>query len=469
MDDRSDAAAAVGAVYGEEEGAADSIIMEELMDDMNGKFNNNSSSFLVKLTPDQEQLGIPPFLVYLAGLALLLDQSNNNHAKENRFQQPTSYSVEQTQTFLKLQTLYHHGYKKKERNDDERPFLFELSPRLTPSNEMQAIIYDLVTKKRIERAEAVMKELLSLEEDDARNTIDISARTRRKKQSPRRRERENKGMSSGSIDLKHEESKPDEKNTKVTRTLEELLVSTKLSTANLLPRDDDSSWIQVGRNHKTKQASCDTPPLLRKDPLKDSASSPDHHENRNDDEGSVKQTTTIDTVTGTEVKEEMVSALLIQEAFMTASGEKDEETLSVFQEAVITQRGDVFTVVQNASTTAIEETKSAIQAKMMNHQVDCQSYHIHTTIMRDGKNDNHITTRANDNDKEAMDNLEILLQQQRQELEKVHARSLQRQREDYEERIQALQLRLFISETRLKTYEDALNQHVEAVAANISH
>jgi len=34
--------------------------------------------------------------------------------------------------------------------------------------------------------------------------------------------------------------------------------------------------------------------------------------------------------------------------------------------------------------------------------------------------------------------------------------------------MQALQLRLYISETRLKTYEDALQQHVEAVANNVA-
>ncbi|CAB9530455.1 expressed unknown protein [Seminavis robusta] len=47
-----------------------------------------------------------------------------------------------------------------------------------------------------------------------------------------------------------------------------------------------------------------------------------------------------------------------------------------------------------------------------------------------------------------------------------HARELFKEREQAEERQQALQLRLYISETKLKTYEDALAEHVKAVASN---
>jgi hypothetical protein len=43
---------------------------------------------------------------------------------------------------------------------------------------------------------------------------------------------------------------------------------------------------------------------------------------------------------------------------------------------------------------------------------------------------------------------------------------LQEERAAHNTALQSLQLRLYISETRLKTFEDALEQHVQAVANN---
>jgi hypothetical protein len=48
----------------------------------------------------------------------------------------------------------------------------------------------------------------------------------------------------------------------------------------------------------------------------------------------------------------------------------------------------------------------------------------------------------------------------------AHTKALALVKEISNERLQALQLRLYISETRLKTFEDALEQHVQAVANN---
>lgn len=57
-----------------------------------------------------------------------------------------------------------------------------------------------------------------------------------------------------------------------------------------------------------------------------------------------------------------------------------------------------------------------------------------------------------------------LLEEQRQ----MHAKAVKVEKERTEERMQALQLRLYISETKLKTFEDALEQHVHAVASNLA-
>jgi hypothetical protein len=68
--------------------------------------------------------------------------------------------------------------------------------------------------------------------------------------------------------------------------------------------------------------------------------------------------------------------------------------------------------------------------------------------------------------------LEILLASQQklwEEERDAYKKSRKIEQENWDERIRALQLRLYISETRLKTYEDALEQHVQAVAENVAH
>jgi hypothetical protein len=65
--------------------------------------------------------------------------------------------------------------------------------------------------------------------------------------------------------------------------------------------------------------------------------------------------------------------------------------------------------------------------------------------------------------------LELQLETKERQIleERVSAqKQLQTVKDQSLERIQALQLRLYISETRLQTYEDALQQHVESVAQN---
>lgn len=47
----------------------------------------------------------------------------------------------------------------------------------------------------------------------------------------------------------------------------------------------------------------------------------------------------------------------------------------------------------------------------------------------------------------------------------AHAQALRKEKERYENLIQALQLRLYISENKVRTYEDALGNHIESVCA----
>jgi hypothetical protein len=80
-------------------------------------------------------------------------------------------------------------------------------------------------------------------------------------------------------------------------------------------------------------------------------------------------------------------------------------------------------------------------------------------------------TQSLDHDHQRIRELEELLQMTQSTLQEeriAHARIVQKEKEKHVDIVQALQLRLYISETRLKTYEDALNEHIQSVAANMS-
>ena len=69
--------------------------------------------------------------------------------------------------------------------------------------------------------------------------------------------------------------------------------------------------------------------------------------------------------------------------------------------------------------------------------------------------------------KEHIQRLELQLlgkNQQLMEERETHLTSMRQQKERYDDQIQALQMRLYISETKQKNYEDALRQHIETVS-----
>lgn len=69
-------------------------------------------------------------------------------------------------------------------------------------------------------------------------------------------------------------------------------------------------------------------------------------------------------------------------------------------------------------------------------------------------------------------NCVMKLQSRIQELElelNEKDKEIRKMKETYDDQIQALQMRLYISETRLKTHQDALQQHIHTVASNTSH
>jgi hypothetical protein len=97
----------------------------------------------------------------------------------------------------------------------------------------------------------------------------------------------------------------------------------------------------------------------------------------------------------------------------------------------------------------------------------------HTT---DGRNKPLIATNADDYEsvtaqQTTIHHLEVKLAECQETLckERVLAQqAMTAEKEAANEQMQTLQLRLYINETRLKTFEDALHQHVDAVAQNVA-
>jgi hypothetical protein len=65
--------------------------------------------------------------------------------------------------------------------------------------------------------------------------------------------------------------------------------------------------------------------------------------------------------------------------------------------------------------------------------------------------------------------MQLVQKDQQLENRMMHVKALREEKERCEDSMQDLQLRLYISETRLKTYQDSLEQHVESVASNLSN
>lgn len=63
---------------------------------------------------------------------------------------------------------------------------------------------------------------------------------------------------------------------------------------------------------------------------------------------------------------------------------------------------------------------------------------------------------------------ESVLQQQLEQERAAHAKEMARVKQQHDDLVQGLQLRLYISETKLRTYQEALEEHVNAVANNVA-
>lgn len=76
-----------------------------------------------------------------------------------------------------------------------------------------------------------------------------------------------------------------------------------------------------------------------------------------------------------------------------------------------------------------------------------------------------------DNNKDYMDIIHQLQSQllqkdlEMKEMQKTHSKTMREQKEEFKDQIQALQMRLYISETKLKNHQDALQEHLKAVGS----
>jgi hypothetical protein len=381
--------------------------MDQAADSLTTELASNIVRHEVHLTEDQKALGIPPALVYVAGL-LLCSKSSTSIAPP--------FSAELQERFLELQQLYYNGLTTgtNECNENGRK-TFHLSPRLVPSSDQLALIKkDFVAKiKELEmQADAMAKELIiDQEEKDKTNHIRMD-KSSKKKTVPVPKQRSTNENQSQTTPLKQPETKiaPEE-------TLQDLMNMQIRTEAFHATCEDGGSWVTI----KKKGNKFD----LR---------SQNYVTEGNNNVGETNAE-----------EEPIVTSNTQLDDFVDKCARRNDRNLAVER-------------VHDISKPELEEMSDRIQPTSITS--------IPITCSDDTNTRNHPDTLL----QERIQYLEMKLIQKNKQLveeRKIHFKSKRELKEGFEDQIQALQMRLYISETRLKNYQDALEQHIQTVANNV--
>jgi len=325
----------------------------------------------------------------------------------------TSFTKEQIDFFQRLQSIY-----QKEAN------YYSLSATLIPCSDVQRIIQADLLKRQEELASQAAQKLI-VEEEEAQKKL--------KKASSRRK----KVLRSVNVVVETQESRNNEeqeKNEPRDETpLEDLLKPALLRTDDV-DENEGGDWTRV-----IKKKTRDGPESWKADGTKVSSvveSKKQDESNKSDAEEEIV------------VEREMERPASLDRIWT----EEDPALISV--EASKSAKEDV-------PTTSAEEDVAETQTRNSPWVERAQE-----AVLMDTLAENEVSVLR---DRVRQLELELASKDELLEQERVaHKRAFTAQQETYDERIQALQLRLYISETRLKTFEDALDQHVEAVANNVA-
>jgi hypothetical protein len=290
------------------------------------------------------------------------------------------------------------------------PIVFRSSPRNRATPEQQILIDQDVTRKQEElkeKAQQVANELLVLE-------------TKERIQMQTKETTENKKSNPASTAQKHSNTEtsliPNHQEKAESSTLEQLVMEIQSETclSTIGSDNDPSSWITVPKKGSLGKAKS----AIRENEVALSLPSQHNVESTTDSEAQIP----------------------------SFAAEETDENTARHTSTLHVQTNDKPSTVCVNTTTANEEPNN--------------------TTHNNDKNADSIITMSLENRVRQLElqlaKKDLELQQERQ----VHAKAMSQKHLDFDNQIQALQLRLYISETRLKTFQDALEQHVEAVSNN---
>mmetsp|Transcript_1453 Transcript_1453/g.2149 ORF Transcript_1453/g.2149 Transcript_1453/m.2149 type:complete len:444 (-) Transcript_1453:45-1376(-) len=389
-----------------------------------------SGGGIVQLSDTQKALNIPPSLVYICGLAI--GNSCKSRAKCRQMERSPSFTKEQASFFQHLQELY-----QKEMTTQLR--IYQMSPTLFPSDEMQMIV--LKDVKRVE------KELSEQASKEARKLL---AGLPQQRQS-------NKACSKPKIKkvtLQRENIQNIPPHNEESHTLNVLNTSKTLGTdfisENVLCSDeDDAEWTEV----KTKTVS--QPCLNFQTESKENNGKERHGSKRKNQHGKEQDTAGTSPPNNAKYYVNEIKKVVLKKDHdyavanianfplkynLTMENPKTDKNLEMLRSSLKDNHGVYSSIISNDEIEYCNEIETVQTASI-------------------GQASLH----------EMVENLQIELRRKDQQLQmarNAHSKEIQVAEEKWQERIQALQLRLYISETRLKVHEDALAQHVDLVTKN---
>ena len=421
-------------------------VIRSLIEDLSSKKKEEDSSSddddgeaaVFELTKFQKELSIPLHLVYLAGL--LFSSKSSSSLSPSATTPP--YPEVLRGRFQEYQTVYYEYADADSGNDDAEKSTthYTLSPRLIPTKEQQAIIDDDIMRKSKEMediADYVGKGLVVAEDETSGAKM-----TNGKKKSTTSTKKKKKHPSKSTLIRKEDDSDDGGKQRVPNETLEQLQKQIQEQTSSYLTRgsddnyenNDDDTWITV-----PKKSTRNAP---NKSPLPSSEEELSKEDNYYD-VASLEPTTIPLPSPKSDWKE------VQNDAIVCSLSDKAEERVSH-------NEGSSFVEVVSSPIPLCEdnESNSICQAPVASVVDGSRAETSETDQLR---------KRIHMLELQLAEKEELLLLERRN-----HAKELRVEKEKHDSHAQSMQLRLYISETRLKTYQEALDQHIQAVAANVA-
>jgi len=399
---------------------------------------------VIKSTKEQGKLGIPIELVYIAGLVLSGKKfTPSTSSPLNSMLQDDFTRLQENYTNAR-ETLFVDNHKSGDGlalKSKERTFY--LSPRIIPTREQQQIIDNDISKKRNELeadADAVVQELLKNERQ-----ADMTNDKRKTKRNAKNSKNNNKKSPNPEIKKSppfplgtaRYESSPKVDPTKSTepsfQTLDD--ISSRKNPPSSVEKNSGVDGGESGDSGNGDAWISVVTKSLKLNPVLSNLET----------DGNTSHKSSKDT-------ERFVALLDMQAVATTKINNElllDDDRKSTNTEPKEDCRAESYLLV----------------AKNSVHPNSNKIPHVSITT-----NQSLHTKKTEEQDKiQKLENALSLKDIQLENERISHNKELRAEKERFQNSIQDLQLRLYITETRLKTYQDALDQHVESVASNLSN